>query len=127
MSKNTTYSVTIESTSKELTARERVAIKDFTNAIALDEATKGKSVVLNIDYYAVLRVHNEKSDNTDYMKVVFVTKDGLKYVTGSENFFDTFIDIWDEMKDTDEEFSIEAYQVESKNYKGKTFLTCSIV
>ena len=127
MSKNTNYSVTIESTSKELTARERVAIKDFTNAIPLDEATKGKSIVLNIDYYAVLRVHNEKSDNTDYMKVVFVTKDGVKYVTGSENFFDTFIDIWDEMKDTDVEFSIEVYQVESKNYKGKTFLTCSIV
>lgn len=127
MAKNNNYSVEITYSSKTLTARERIAVKDFSNAVALDEATKGKSVVLDIDYYALMQVHNEKSDNKDYIKAVFVTKDGVKYVTGSENFIDTFEDMFDEMSDSDEPFQIEAYQVESKNYKGKTFLTCSIV
>lgn len=127
MGKNNNYSVEITFSSKTLSARERVAVKDFSNAVALDEATKGKSVVLDIDYYALLQVHNEKSDNKDYIKALFVTKDGVKYVTGSENFIDTFEDIFTEMMESDEPFQIEAYQVESKNYKGKTFLTCSIV
>lgn len=121
------YNVTISSTSRELSARERIAIKDFSNAIALDEATKdGKLVITPVDY-AVLDVHNEKSDNKDYKKFVVIDAAGTKYVTGSENFFDSFMEIMEEMSGEDEEFSIEVYQMESKNYKGKSFITCSIL
>ena len=35
--------------------------------------------------------------------------------------------IVDEMGDTDEEYEVEVYRLPSKNYKGKEFLTCSIV
>lgn len=121
------YNVTISSASRTFSARERIAIKDFSNAIALDEATKdGKLVITPVDF-AVLDVHNEKSDNKDYKKFVVIDAAGTKYVTGSENFFDTFMEIMKEMAGEDEEFSIEVYQMESKNYKGKSFITCSIL
>ena len=121
------YNVTISSASRELSARERIAIKDFSNAIPMDEATKdGKLVITPVDY-AVLDVHNEKADNKDYKKFVVIDAAGTKYVTGSENFFDSFMEIMEEMSGEDEEFSIEVYQMESKNYKGKSFITCSIL
>lgn len=121
------YNVTISSASRELSARERIAIKDFSNAIPLDEATKDGKLVINPVDYAVLDVHNEKSDNKDYKKFVVIDASGTKYVTGSENFFDSFMEIMEEMSGEDEEFSIEVYQMESKNYKGKSFITCSIL
>ena len=121
------YNVTISSSSRELSARERIAIKDFSNAIPLDEATKDGKLVINPVDYAVLDVHNEKSDNKDYKKFVVIDDSGTKYVTGSENFFDSFMEIMEEMSSEDEEFRIEVYQMESKNYKGKSFITCSIL
>lgn len=121
------YSVKIIESSRELSARERIAIKDFSNAVPLDEATKDGKLVITPADYAILSVHNEKSDNKDYIKYVIIDTAGTKYVTGSENFFSTFAEIMGEMSTENEEFSIEVYQMESKNYKGKSFITCSIV
>lgn len=123
----TGYSVKIAHTSKELTARERVAVKDTTNAIPLDEATKGGTLVIPVDYYVCLEVHNEKSEDKDYKKYIVVDKTGNKYVTGSESFLTSMVEILDEMAESGEDFQIEVYRVPSKNYKGKEFLTCSIV
>lgn len=123
----TGYSVKIVNASKELSARERVAVKDTTNAIALDDATKDSPLVIAIDYYVELAIHNEKSEDKDYKKYVVVDKSGNKFVTGSESFFTAMIEIMDEMADADEDFEIQVYRMPSKNYKGKEFLTCSIV
>lgn len=123
----TGYSVKILYCSKELTARDRVAIKDTTNAISLDEATKASNVTIDIDYYAKLGVHNEHSEDKDYEKYIIVAKDGTKYVTGSTSFLTAMEEIVDEMADSGEAFQIVAYRMPSKNYKGKEFLTCSIV
>lgn len=121
------YSVTIKYVSKELSAKERVMIKDTTNAVSLDEVTQGAKFVFEPDYYAILNVHNDKSEDKDYTKYLIVDKGGNKIVTGSESFFTAFNDIMDEMEGTDENFEIEAYRLPSKNYKGKEFITCSIV
>jgi hypothetical protein len=122
------YEVKIKDSSKELTAKERIAMKDVSNAIRLDEATaNGTHITIAPDEYVILDVHNEKSDNTDYESYIIIDKDGSKYVTGSEAFWTTFIGIWDEMSGEDEEWGIEAYRLPSKNYKGKDFLTCSII
>ena len=121
------YSVTIKFVSKELSAKERVMIKDTTNAVSLDEVTQGAKFVFEPDYYAILNVHNEKSEDKDYTKYLIVDKGGSKIVTGSESFFTAFNDIMGEMEGTDETFEIEAYRLPSKNYKGKEFITCSIV
>ena len=74
-------------------------------------------------------VHNEKSDNKDYSKIVVVDKGGTKYVTGSESFGTSLSDIVDEMVDAGEgeNITVEVYRKDSKNYKGKQFITCSIV
>lgn len=121
------YSVKINYCSKELSARDRVAIKDTTNAVALDEATKAGKVIIDMDFYAHLNVHNEKSEDKDYDKYVIVDKDGTKYVTGSQSFVSALEEIVDEMADSGEAYQLEVYRMPSKNYKGKEFLTCSIV
>ena len=121
------FSVKIFETSKELTAKEKIKLKDTSNAIRIDEVTQDGKLVISPDFYVVLDVHNEKSDNVDYKNYIVVDKKGNKYVTGSESFFTSFKDIYDEMRGEDEDYEIEIYRLESKNYKGKTFITCSIV
>lgn len=121
------YSVKIREVSKDITAKERVMLKDTTNAISLDDVTKDAKFVFEPGYYAILDVHNDKSEDKDYVKYIIVDKAGTKLVTGSESFFTSFKSIMEEMDGCDEEFSIEVYRMPSKNYKGKEFITCSVV
>lgn len=129
----TGYSVKIADASKELTKKERVMLKDTGDALKLDELIQGEPFIINPEYWVKLMVHNEKSDNVDYPVYLIVDKNGTKYVTGSEAFWTTFSDIWDEMTDemtgdgNDEEWQLKCYKLDSKNYKGKQFLTCSVI
>lgn len=121
------YKTEIVESSKELTGKQKLIFKDLSNAVKLDSAAEGQSLVITPVDYAVIKVHNEKSENPDYNNYVIVDKDGTKYVTGSPSFWDAFTDIWTAMADEDEEYQIEVYKLDSKNYKGKQFLTCSII
>lgn len=124
------YKVEIAHSTKELTVREKIRIKDLSNAIQLDDATQPEgNVVIDFDYYVILKVHNEFSkDDKDYNKYVIVDKGGNKFVTGSESFMTSLEGIVDEMADAGEtDFEIEVYRKDSKNYTGKQFLTCTIV
>ena len=124
----TGYSVKVVECTKDLTAKERVRIKDTNNALRLDEATKSGSLVIAYDYHAVLAIHNEKLDDPDYRQYIVVDKAGNKYVTGSESFFTAMTEIVDEMSAAGEtDYELEVYRMDSKNYKGKQFITCSIV
>lgn len=120
------YSVEIKETRRELTAKQRIAIKDTSDAIKLDTVCDEKGIIIEPVDYAVLAIHNEKSDNVDYENYVIIDQNGDKYVTGSASFWNSFMDIYNEMKDEDEEWSIKVYKLDSKNFKGKKFLTCSI-
>ena len=123
-----TYLVTIDETSLEnLSNRDRVMLKDTSDAIALDEALTDENATLEIAVkdYAVLNVHNEAADDKDYAKYIIVSETGEKYTTGSNTFFRSFKDIYTEMQG--EAFSIKVYKKPSTNYKGKFFLSCSIV
>ena len=122
----TGYTVEIAETSKELSAKERIRIKDTTDAIKLDEVTQTGSIIIYPEMYAVLNIHNEKSDNVDYKNYIIVGMDGTKYVTGSESFWSSFMNIYEEMSGEQEEWGIKVYRAPSKNYKGKDFITCSI-
>lgn len=120
----------IRESSKELSAKERVAIKDTSNAISIDEVTAAEGkMVINYAYHVIIDIHNERSDNKDYVKCVVVDKDGNKYVTGSESFRNALVEIVAEMVEAGEgdDITIECYRKESKNYKGKSFITCSII
>ncbi len=126
------YKATVRECSKELTVKERIMLKDTSNAESLDILTQeanfnDQKVIINVDYYATLDIHNEKSDNKDYINFIVVDKDGKKYVTGSQSFISSFTDIVEEMTEAGEtDIVIEVYRKESKNYKGKDFITCSI-
>ena len=122
------YSVSIIETSKQLTAKERIALKDTTAAIKLDEATKEAPVIINPGFYGVLGIHNVKADPQDYENYVIVDAEtGDKYITGSESFWNSFLEIAAEMQGEDEAWSIKVYRLPSKNYAGRDFLTCSII
>ena len=126
------YSVKIIESSKELTAREKISAKDFSNAVALDTELMDADTTITItpSAYLILGVHNEHSKNDkDYKKYLIIDTAGNKYVTGSESFFTAFLDIFKSMQEDapDEEYSIEVYKKPSKNYQGKHFLTCSII
>ena len=123
----TGFEAKIREASKQLSAKERVKFKDTTNAVQLDEATKDEPLRIAPDFYVILDIHKDHSEDKDYVKYVIVSKEGTKYVTGSESFFSSFKAIVDEMGGTGEEYEVEVYRLPSKNYKGKEFLTCSIV
>lgn len=122
------YKAVVERASKELSAKEKIMLKDMSDAVKLDDIVKENPLIISPDYYALVAVHNEKSDTKDYKKIVLVDKDGTKYTTGSMPFITTFEDIVDEMADAGEDdYAIKIYPKESKNYKGKYFITCSII
>lgn len=125
---DTTYKAMVEDASWTMTAREKLRYTDLTDAIQLDEATQSGDVIIDVDKWAVINVHNEKSDTVDYMKYVIIDKDEQVYITGSESFWKSFVQIYEVMSDEGETtYSIKVYRRESKNYKGKDFLTCRII
>lgn len=120
----------IRESSKELSAKERVAIKDTSNAISIDEVTAAEGkLVIDYAFHVIIDIHNEHSDNKDYVKCVVVDKSGTKYVTGSESFRNALVEIVNEMTEAGEgdNIIVECYRKESKNYKGKSFITCSLI
>ena len=124
------YTATIIESSSELSAKEKIALKDLSNAIGLDVETENGSMVFAPTAYAVLQIHNERSKNEkDYTKFIVIDDNGNKYVTGSKSFWQAFTEIWESMKADapGELYSIEVYKKPSRNYQGKAFLTCSIV
>lgn len=122
------YNVTITEVSKDLTHKERVQLMDTTSAVRLDKATAdGEDVIIDPDFWAVLSIHNEKSDDKEYDNYLIVDKGGVRYVTGSKAFWSSFTDIMDEMAGSNEDFKIRVYRSPSKNYSGKDFITCEII
>lgn len=121
------FSVNIKEASATLSAKERIALKDTTSAVKLDEATQEQPVLIDPEMWAILSIHNEKSENPDYDNYIVVDKNGTKYVTGSTSFWNSFMDIYTEMEGESEPYSVKVYRSPSKNYKGKDFITCSIV
>ena len=126
---NRTYAAKLVRATRELSAKERVAGKMFIGAEQLDELTQRdeNGVLIDIDYVAVVEVYNEKSDNKNYNKYVYVDKNGTMYISGSETLYRTYEEIAEEMEGENEPWSIKVIRRESTNYKGKDFLTCMLV
>ena len=122
----TSYSVSILEASKELTAKQRIQIKDTTDTIGLDKATQSEAITIDVDMYAILSIHNEKSEDKDYECYVIVDKDGTRYTTGSPSFWSSFINIYNEMKD-ESDWMLKVFRLPSKNRQGKDFITCSVI
>lgn len=127
------YNATIAESSRELTPKERVMYKDLGNAVKLNDLAEGaqttgdKAIITNIKDYAIVAVHNEASEDVDYNNYLIVDGDGNKYYTGSTPFWNSFKSIWDEMHESGEEWGIQLNLIPSKNFAGKTVLTCSLI
>lgn len=124
------YSVKIVYTSINLSAKEKVRIKDFSNAAQLDDVIQGDAhFMLDYAYHADMEVHNERSKNEkkDYMKRVIVDKAGNQFITGSEAFMSAMDEVLEEMNESGEDFQLECYKVPSKNFAGKSFITCTVI
>lgn len=124
------YNVIIKESSKDLSVKERISIKDTSNCESIDTLTNAQGkLIIDYAYHVVLGIHNEKSDNPDYIKVIVVDKSGAKYMTGSAAFLSSLTEIVEEMTAAGEadDIKLECYRKESKNYKGKTFITVSLI
>lgn len=130
--KESNYTATITEASRELSPKERVMFKDLGNAESLIDVAKaasenGTKAIITVKDYAIINVHNEKADDVDYINYLIIDDNNNKYYTGSTSFWNSFKNIYDEMKDSDEEWAIQLNLLPSKNYKGKEILTCSLV
>lgn len=123
------YSVTVRNCNKELSAKEKVRIKDISDAFKLDDViTPEGSIDIYPVTFATLAIHNEMSENKDYETLLIIDSKGDKYVTSSQSFRTSFFAIADEMQEAGEEdWGVKIYKLESKNYKGRYFITCSLI
>lgn len=123
------YNCSIKWSSQNLTAREKIMLKDLSNAESLEKITRDGKFELHVGAIAELLVHNEHSENKDYPVYVVIDTHGNKFQTGSTSFYEALMDIWDALIDEDDtsEVVVEVYQKESKNRAGKAFITCSLV
>lgn len=126
----TGYSVKVTDSSKELTKKEQVMFKDLSDALNLSEFIDEHdgAVMIDVESWVELVVHNEKAkdgQNKDYTNYVVVDKNGTRYYTGSESFWSSFNDIWCDMNDSTEEWSLKVYKKQSKGKKD--FITCSVM
>lgn len=121
------YKVTVSESSGELTAKQKLQITDTTGAIQLIKATAETPILIKPTAWAVLDIHNEKSDDVDYKNYVIIDTDGKVYVTGSSSFWESFKNIIDTMEGSGEDYEVQIFQKPSNNYSGKAFLTCSVM
>lgn len=130
------YKAVVKESVKGLTAREKIAIKALNDVTELNDlVTPEQAIMINIDNVVTVMVHNEKSDNQDYNKYVYIDKDGTKYVSGSEPLYTTVKDILSDIEDAiadgemdeTEDITIKVLKKESANYKGQMFLTAELI
>ena len=130
------YKAVVKESVKGLTAREKIAIKALNDVTELNDlVTPEQAIMINLDNVVTVQVHNEKSDNQDYNKYVYIDKDGTKYVSGSEPLYTTVKDILSDIEDAiadgemdeTEDITIKVMKKESAKYKGQMFLTAELI
>lgn len=124
------YEVKVKECSKQLSIKEKISLKNTEKYIKLDNATKVEPVDIDLDWFATLDIHNEKSENKDYQVYVLIDKSGQGYMTGSPSFYRSFMDIYEEMSAAEgetEPWKIRVSRRPSKNREGKDFLIADII
>lgn len=121
----------IVESNRNLTKKEQVKMKALDDCIRIDSVVTGHedSLLIDVDYYAIVEVHNEnckKDKDKDYTKLIIVDKNGSKYVTGSAPFMSSFKEIMQEMSGSDEEWQLKAFRRPSVNYPDRDFFSCTI-
>ena len=129
----TDFNTKIVSSSRELTAKERITLKDFNDCTGLDSVVSNEQgIEINPDAIVEVQVHNERAkDDKDYTTIIILDKSGVKYSTSSNSLRDSIADIMEELKELSEEdkadLKIKVFKKPSKNYAGKYFLTATVI
>ena len=132
---NNDYSAKIVNSSfDKLSGKDKLRYMNFMSMIQLDDVVSetGETYPITVTGFVTVQVHNEKSDNKDYTKMVLVADDGTLYVTGSDSFMREFENIVDVLSDdftdagTEPLYEINIFKRPSKNFNGKKFLTCGV-
>ena len=120
------YSAVISASKNELSKKERIQLKDMTDVIRLDSATKDGDVIIEkVSNIVEIEIHNDKATPTDYKNIIVIAEDGTRYATGSTSFRNALFDIDNEMEG--EEYGIRVYRRPSQNYAGRDFISCSVL
>lgn len=106
------YNTSILSSSRELSAREILAVEDTTNATKLQV---GK--VINIAYWALVKV---EYDDGEFNKLVIVDTLGGKYVTGSNVLADSLAKLTEKVGADD--LVVEIVSRKSKTDSNRSYL-----
>ena len=125
--------VKILSSTKDLTALESLKVRDYTDAVRLDDLNPGEELVVSWGYMVEMHVYNEKSKNEkEYDKAVYVDGDGAKYVTGSQTFRDKIHELANQIEELraagieEKDLRLKIFKKPSTNYKDKHFITATI-
>lgn len=124
------YRAVIVEGAQGMSRKEQLMFLDLTDCESLDELTKDGPVMIEDitdESYALIAVHNEKAENKDYNVLVLIDKNGTRYRSGSEPFYNAFRDIQKHMSGSGETWGIKAFRKPSKNYAGRDFLTCTVI
>ena len=129
--------VKIAQSSRELNKVQKIAMQDTSNCLSLDaqleDANKaGHDLVISPKDYVILDITTDKpvaSGNENYKNMIIIDRNGTKYATGSNSFMESFINIYNIMHEDEEDpvYDIVVVRKDSKNYRGKYFLSCNIV
>lgn len=113
---------------KELTKKEMFSVSRFNRCEDVSSLLNEQEVIVKeVQTVAIVEVHNEKSDNTDYKKMVVIGADGSRYLTGSETAMREMLDIMDYMEEYDEAFDVQFVTRPSNNFKDRDFITVELL
>lgn len=113
---------------KELTKKEMFSVSRFSRCKDVASLLSEQEVIVKeVQTVAIVEVHNEKSENTDYKKMVVIGSDGSRYVTGSETAMREMMDIMDYMAEYDEAFDVQFVTRPSNNFKDRDFITVELL
>ncbi len=125
----TNYRTTITSSSREFTAREKLRMMDTTGAQKLNEIIESNNHIdITVSAWAVLHIENNMSEDKEYDTYVILDTEGNIYSTGSSSFATAFANIALVMEaEQDDEYTIRVFSRPSKKFKGKSYITCSLL
>lgn len=114
---------------RELTKKELFSVSRFNGCEDISSMLTACDAVAveNVQTVVFVDVHNEKSDNKDYTKMVVIGENGDRYITGSETAMREVRDIMDYMADEEEPFTIQFVSRPSSNYKDRDFITAELL
>ena len=111
---------------KELSPLEKVKIKHLQGAIKIDEALKEGNLMIDVDNVVAIEVFNEMSESKQYIKYVYIDKDGEMYTSGSKSLFSEIISLCEDLKGISDFCKVMVITQPSKNYSG-SFYTAVLV